>query len=70
MNIGQAIVLTKSIYDDGEDHHPPGYIAWEGETVVIRDIISDRCIAVSHPHVLDNAFYVSPDEWKIPEQSS
>lgn len=65
--VGMSLIINKSIYDYGADHHPPGYIAYRGEVVIIRDIdCSGINIAVSHPHVKDNSFVVSLDEVCLP----
>lgn len=37
--------LAKDIYDDGADHHPPGYIAHKGDLVVVHSI---QTAVVSH----------------------
>lgn len=53
--------LLKDIYDDGEDHHPPGYIAKRGEVVEVREV---RALAVAHEGVTDNAFVVRSGEFE------
>lgn len=49
-DVGDVLILTADIYDDGEDHHPPGYIARRGERVVVRKVLEGgrRRLAVSH----------------------
>jgi hypothetical protein len=37
--------LLKDIYDDGQDHHPPGYVGRKGDVVVIHSI---QTAVVSH----------------------
>jgi len=39
------VKLLKDVYDDGQDHHPPGYIARKGDVVVIHSI---QTAVVSH----------------------
>ena len=64
--IGQAVELACDIWDESPDQvYPPGYIARQGETVIIRAINQRSVIyplSVSHPDVLDNAFGVGLDE--------
>lgn len=62
LKIGDKVRLLSSIYDDGEDHHPPGYIADMGDIVVVRNILLGR-IAVSHEEILDNSFLIYPGEY-------
>jgi hypothetical protein len=33
----QEVYIVKDIWDDGEDHHPPGYFAKEGDKVIIHE---------------------------------
>lgn len=44
---GDRVRLLTSIYDDGEDHHPPGWIAYHGEVLVVKDVRGD-VLAVAH----------------------
>ena len=62
--IGKKVRLTQSIYDDGEDHHAPGYIAKKGELVVVKEIFSNGKMAVHHEDVTDGrAFIVYKGEY-------
>ncbi len=65
VNVGDRVMLTKSIYDHGEEHHPPGWLAMAGEIVVVRNLgaAEKGRIAVSHEDVTDNAFWISRDEY-------
>lgn len=63
MQVGDEITLIKGIFDDGEDHHPPGWLAQSGEVLVIRGLGKNGHITVSHHDVLDNAFWINPDEY-------
>lgn len=65
--VGNRIRLTKSIFDDGEDHHPPGWIAHCDEIVVIKEVRGDA-LAVAHEGAT-GAFMVYPGEYEaIPDQ--
>lgn len=63
IKIGDAVILTKSIYDDGEDHHAPGYIAYMDETVYIKEVLG-TALAVAHK---DNpgSFLIYKGEYKV-----
>ena len=47
---GSSVRLLKDIWDDGEEHHPPGYIARAGELVIVRSVgnIGSKSIVVAH----------------------
>lgn len=60
--IGDPVILTKSIYDDGEDHHPPGYIACIGEKVYIKEIYGTT-LEVAHEYD-PGSFIISEGEYK------
>ena len=64
--VGSKVRLLKSIWDDGEDHHPPGWLAMAGEVLVVRSVgnIDAARIAVSHEGVEDSAFMISRDEFE------
>ena len=34
--LGDKVRLLKDIWDDGEDHHPPGYLARKGEVLIVK----------------------------------
>ena len=38
IEIGQRVALLVDIWDDGQDHHPPGYPAQKGEILVVRKL--------------------------------
>lgn len=66
--IGDRVRLTKSIWDDGEDHHPPGWLAMAGEVLIVRHQKSSKGrIAVSHEDVKDSSFWISCDEFELAE---
>lgn len=63
---GSKIRLLTSIFDDGEDHRPPGWLAMKGEVLVVRRIIGGATeqIAVSHEDVTDSAFCICRGEYE------
>lgn len=65
--IGDRVRLTKSIWDDGEDHHPPGWLARAGEVLIVRTDQHPKTgrIAVSHEQVKGRSFWISSDEYEI-----
>lgn len=68
--VGERGRLLVDIYDDGEDHHPPGFIGLKGQVVVVREIrqsLSGSKVRyiVSHPEVTDNGFLVYPHEIEL-----
>lgn len=65
--VGGRVRLLKDILDDGEDHHPPGFIAIAGEVLIIRrvhDTGARRSISVSREHGNDNSFTVYAGEYE------
>lgn len=56
--------LLVSIWDDGADHHPPGYLAHKGEELIVRqtDPGHEFPVCVSHEHITDNSFRVALSE--------
>lgn len=63
IKIGDAVILTKSIYDDGEDHHAPGYIAYMDETVYVKEIYGTS-LAVAHEGN-PGSFIIRDGEYKV-----
>lgn len=59
--VGGRVKLLKSIYDDGEDHHPPGWLAERGEVLVVKEIRGD-VLAVAHEGN-PGAFVIYPGEY-------
>lgn len=59
--IGRKVRLLKDVWDDGADHHPPGYLAREGEVLVVRsfDKGHEMPVCVSHEHVTTRSFRVA-----------
>lgn len=65
--VGGRVRMLKSIYDDGEDHHPPQCLAHAGEVLVIRrvhDTGARRSISVSHEQITGNSFTVYSGEYE------
>jgi hypothetical protein len=64
--VGSKIRLTQSVYDDGEDHHPPAWLAMAGEVVEVRRICeTPGALAVAHADVTDSAFVVYEGEYEV-----
>ena len=60
---GDKVRLLKNIWDNGEDHHPPGYLAYKGEVLIVRSGTGKSgVLAISHEHITNNAFTVTLDE--------
>lgn len=64
--VGAKVRLLKDIWDDGEDHHPPGWFARKGEVLIVRREPNQqtRSIGVSHEDVTDNSFTVYAGEYE------
>jgi len=60
--VGSRVKLLKSIYDDGEDHHPPGYLAYHGEVLIVKEVRGD-VLAVAHEGN-PGAFTIYPGEYE------
>lgn len=67
ITIGDKLKLTQDIWDDGEDHHPPGYIAKAGDIVIVRKAGTSG-IFVSHEDITGISFRVMIDEFDVEEQ--
>lgn len=67
VQVGDKLKVTAGVYDDGEDHHPPGYIALPGDVVFVRDIShggkGGERIYVSHEGVTDKMFLIYRHEF-------
>ena len=60
--VGGRVRLLKSIYDDGEDHHPPGWLAEAGEVLIVKAVRGD-VLAVAHEGN-PGAFTIYPGEYE------
>ena len=58
--------LLADVWDDGADHHPPGYLARKGEILIVRafDTGHELPVRVSHEHITDRSFRVAVSEVK------
>ena len=54
--------LLNGIYDDGEDHHPPGWLALAGEVLVVKEV-RGAVLAVAHEGN-PGAFTIYPGEYE------
>ena len=61
--VGGRVRLLKSIYDDGEDHHPPGWLAQAGEVLIVKAVRGD-VLAVAHDGN-PGAFTIYPGEYEM-----
>lgn len=61
---GARVILLEDVWDDGQDHHPPGYLARRGEELIVRgyDPGHELPILVSHEEVTDQSFRVKSNE--------
>lgn len=65
LTIGSKVKLTQDIFDDGEDHHPPGFCAKSGEIVIVRSLSqSGKWLGVAHEGVIDSSFVIYPEEYE------
>lgn len=64
---GDRVRLLADIWDDGQDHHPPGYLARRGEVVIVRKVDSGHefPFCVSHEQVTNQSFRVGANEIKM-----
>lgn len=60
--VGARVKLLKSIYDDGADHHPPGWLAQAGEVLIVKAVRGD-VLAVAHEGN-PGAFSICPGEYE------
>ena len=62
--VGDKVQLVKSIYDDGADHHPPGWIAYLDEIVIVKQVKENGYLSVAHEGN-KGSFIIFPDEYEI-----
>ena len=62
--IGDKVRLLADIWDDGQDHHPAGYLAHKGEVLIVRAVDPGHGfpICVSHKEITDRSFRVALEE--------
>lgn len=47
LRIGDKVKVNVTLKDDGEDHHPPCYIAYKGDIVIVKQILGTS-LRVTH----------------------
>lgn len=62
VSVGDKVRLTKAIWDDGADHHQPGWLAAAGEVLIVK-AVRGTALAVAHEGV-DGAFMIRADEYE------
>lgn len=64
LRIGDKVRLLADIWDDGQDHHPPGYLARRGEILTVRklDPGHEFPVCVSHKQITDQSFRIALSE--------
>jgi hypothetical protein len=60
--IGDRVRLTQDIWDDGEDHHPPGWLARAGELLTVK-AVRGAALAVAHEGA-EGAFIIRDGEYE------
>jgi hypothetical protein len=62
--VGQKVTVCEAIFEPADDHHPGGYLCSKGDLLVVRKVRDSGKwpIHVSHEHITDRSFCVSPDE--------
>jgi hypothetical protein len=64
VNVGDKVKMLSDIWDDGQDHHPPGYLARRGEVLIVRklDPGHEFPVLISHKEITDQSFRVGVNE--------
>lgn len=62
VKVGDKVLTTARIWDDGSDRHPPVLLANYGEELIIREVHDDM-IEVSHEHITNATFTIYYDEF-------
>jgi hypothetical protein len=67
IKINDRVRLLANIWDDGQDHHPPGYLAHKGEILIVRSLDPghEHPILISHEQVTDQSFRVAENEIEV-----
>jgi hypothetical protein len=64
--IGDRVRLLADIWDDGQDHHPPGYLAHKGEVLIVRSVTPGHWpIYISHEQITDGSLGVELSEIEV-----
>lgn len=61
---GDKIRIIKGIYDDGEDHHPPQWLAQAGDVVEVIESFPRKTL-VTFGEDLRGSFWVITDEFEV-----
>ena len=56
--------VVKGVWDDGEDHHPPGWLAQTGDILDVCRVYDSGKMLVSVPG-RDIQFWLMPDEYVV-----
>lgn len=69
--VGQRVALLADIWDDGADHHPPGYLARRGEVLIVRSLDPGHefPVLISHEEITDQSFRVALNEVEVEGKS-
>jgi hypothetical protein len=62
--VGARVRVLVDIWDDGADHHPPGYLAFKGEELIVREV-GPKWVSVSHADVTDSRFCIRAGEFEV-----
>jgi hypothetical protein len=67
MKEGDRVRLLADIWDDGQDHHPPGRLARKGEILIVRKLDPGHKfpVLISHKEITDQSFRVAESEIEL-----
>jgi hypothetical protein len=65
--VNDRVRMLTNIWDDGQDHHPPGYLAHKGEVLIVRSLDPghEHPILISHEQITDQSFRVAENEIEV-----
>lgn len=63
----KTVTIVNSVYDHGEDHHPPGYLAMCGDVLNVKKNCDCGVLEVSHTEETES-FLIYPNEYKLNEE--
>jgi hypothetical protein len=65
--VNDQVRLLANIWDDGQDHHPPGYLAHKGEVLIVRSLDPghEHPVLISHEQIVDQSFRVAENEIEV-----
>lgn len=66
-SVGSKVRAREAIYEPADDHAPGGYLCRKGDVLVVRKLTPqfERSLSVSHEHITDCSFGVSPSEIEL-----